>query len=128
MMTWSVFLSSECEAWLDGLPASDRIAILQDAHLLEVAGPQLGRPQVDHIKGSKHSNMKELRSRFAGHQYRTLFAFDPKQHALLLIGGDKVGQDQARFYKALIKLADAIFDQHLARITKEDKTTKRPGA
>jgi hypothetical protein len=58
VMTWSVFLSSECEAWLDGLPASDRIAILQDAHLLEVAGPQLGRPQVDHIKGSKHSNMK----------------------------------------------------------------------
>ena len=69
-----------------------------------------------------------LRSRFAGHQYRTLFAFDPKQHALLLIGGDKVGQDQARFYKALIKLADAIFDRHLARIAKEDKTTKRLGA
>ena len=127
-MTWSVFLSSECEAWLDGLPAIDRIAILQDAHLLEVAGPQLGRPQVDHIKGSKHSNMKELRSRFAGHQYRTLFAFDPKQHALLLIGGDKVGQDQARFYKALIKLADAIFDRHLVRIAKENKTIKRSGA
>lgn len=54
MMTWSVFLSSECEAWLDDLPASDRTAILQDARLLEVAGPQFGRPQVDHIKGSKH--------------------------------------------------------------------------
>ena len=48
--------------------------------------------------------------------------------SLGIAGGDKVDQDQARFYKALIKLADAIFDQHLARITKEDKTTKRPGA
>ena len=65
-----VLLSPECESWLDGLPADDRVAILQDARLLEAAGPQLGRPQVDHIKGSKHSNMKELRSRFGGHQYR----------------------------------------------------------
>ena len=128
MVTWNILLSSESEEWLDGLPASDRIAILQDAHLLEVAGPQLGRPQVDHIKGSKHSNMKELRSRFASHQYRTLFAFDPKQHALLLIGGDKVGQDQTRFYKTLIKLADAIFDRHLARLAKDYQTTKRSGA
>ena len=123
-MTWAILLSSECEAWLDGLPVSDRVAILQDARVLETAGPQLGRPLVDHIKGSKHSNMKELRSRFGGHQYRTLFAFDPKQHALVLIGGDKVGQDQGRFYKALIKLADAIFDRHLARLAKEAKDAK----
>ena len=129
-MLWTVQLSPECEAWLDGLPVGDRVAILQDAHLLEAAGPQLGRPQVDHIKGSKHSNMKELRSRFGGHQYRTFFAFDPKQHALLLIGGDKVGQDQGRFYKALIKLADTIFDRHLARLAKDAKAkaNQRPGA
>lgn len=125
-MTWVVLLTPECEAWLDGLPAGDRGAILQDARLLEAAGPQLGRPQVDHIKGSKHSNMKELRSRFGGHQYRTLFAFDPKQRALLMIGGDKVGQDQGRFYKNLIKLADAILNDHLAALAKE-KAKHRTG-
>ena len=67
--------------------------------------------------------MKELRSRFSGHQYRTLFAFDPKQQALLLIGGDKVGQDQGRFYKALIKQADAILDRHIAIISKSKNRT-----
>jgi hypothetical protein len=120
-MPWTVLLSAECAAWLDSLPANDRVEIMQDVLLLQDAGPQLGRPQVDHIKGSKHTNMKELRSRFGGHQYRTLFAFDPKQQALLLIGGDKVGQDQSRFYKTLIKQADAILTRHLANIAKSPK-------
>lgn len=117
-MPWTVLLSKECEAWLDSLPADDRVAILQDTTLLHSIGPQLGRPHVDHIKGSKHANMKELRSRFGGHQYRTFFVFDPKQQALLLIGGDKVGQDQGRFYKTLIKQADAILDHHLTKLAK----------
>jgi hypothetical protein len=109
----------ECEGWLSSLSSADRVGILQDAKLLTEFGPQLGRPYVDHIDDSKHTNMKELRSRFDGHQYRTLFAFDPKQQAVLLIGGDKVGQNQERFYKALIKLADSAYDRHLARIAKE---------
>lgn len=91
---------------------------MQDTILLREFGPQLGRPHVDTMKASKFSNMKELRSRHAGHQYRTLFAFDPKQCAILLIGGDKVGQDEGRFYKMLIKPADAIYDRHLAYIAK----------
>jgi hypothetical protein len=120
-----VLLAPECEAWLNALPSTDRVGILQDAKLLAEFGPQLGRPHVDHLKGSKHGNMKELRSRFAGHQYRTLFAFDPRQRAILLIGGDKVGQGEGRFYQALIKQADAIFDRHLIRVAKEAQ--QRPG-
>jgi hypothetical protein len=116
---WTIYIVPECEGWLSGLSSSDRVNILQDAKLLAEFGPQLGRPHVDHIKGSRHANMKELRSRFDGHQYRTLFAFDPRQQAVLLIGGDKVGQDQGRFYKALVKLGDSIYDRHLARLTKE---------
>jgi hypothetical protein len=92
---------------------------LQDSLLLQEFGPQLGRPHVDTMRDSKHANMKELRSRHAGHQYRTLFAFDPKQRAILLIGGDKVGQDEARFYKALIKLADTMYDRHLVQVAKD---------
>ena len=114
----------ECQTWLDSLPSADRIGILQDAHLLQEFGPQLGRPHVDTMKGSKHPNMKELRSRHAGHQYRTLFAFDPKQQAILLIGGDKVGQDERRFYHVLIKEADALYDRHLTQISK-DKARER---
>ena len=57
---------------------------------------------------------------------RTLFAFDPKQRAVLLLGGDKVGQDQGRFYKALIKQADTIYDRHLIQVAKE-QAQARPG-
>ena len=123
---WTVILLPECQSWLDSLPSVDRVGILQDASLLREFGPQLGRPHVDTMKGSKHSNMKELRSRQAGHQYRTLFAFDPKQRAVLLLGGDKVGQNEARFYKALIPQADVLYDRHLAQVAKE-QARKRQG-
>ena len=42
------------------------------------------------------------------------FAFDPEQKAILLVGGDKSGGSQKRFYRQLIKVADARFDRHLA--------------
>jgi hypothetical protein len=119
----------ECQGWLDSLPSADRVGILQDAILLQAFGPQLGRPHVDTMKGSKHPNMKELRSRHAGHQYRTFFAFDPKQRAILLLGGDKVGQDERRFYQSLVKRADAIYDRHLVRVTSElarERQGKKP--
>jgi hypothetical protein len=104
-----------CQDWLDSLPSADRVGILQDSLLLQEFGPQLGRPHVDTMRDSKHLNMKELRSRHAGHQYRTLFAFDPKQRAILLL-----------FYKALIKQADSIYDRHLAQLAK-DKARARHG-
>lgn len=128
-VTWTVLLMPECQSWLDSLPSADRVGILQDASLLQEFGPQLGRPHVDTMKGSKHPNMKELRSRHAGHQYRTLFAFDPKQRAILLLGGDKVGQDEGRFYKALTKQADVLYDRHLVQVAKEqarERQGKKP--
>ena len=83
-----------------------------------MAGPQLGRPLVVHIKGSKHANMKELRTAPGNSVYRTFFAFDPVRRAVLLICGDKGGQEQSRFYKTMIKQADVIFDRHLERMKK----------
>jgi hypothetical protein len=119
----------DCRVWLDSLPTADRIGILQDVLLVQEFGPHLGRPHVDTLKGSKHSNMKELRSRHAGHQYRTFFAFDPKQRAILLLGGDKVGKDEGRFYKVLLTLADALYDRHLIQVAKEqarERQGKKP--
>jgi hypothetical protein len=124
-VTWPVLLPKECELWFDGLPPADRVCILQDVELLREFGPRLGRPHVDTLKGSRHANLKELRSRHSGHQYRTLFAFDPKQRAALLIGGDKVGQDEGRFYQVLIKQADAIYDRHLVQVAKEKARERR---
>jgi hypothetical protein len=117
-MTWEVLAAPEFQSWLASLPFQGRLAVAVDLEVLRSVGPQLGRPLVDHIKGSKHGNMKELRTTSGGSAYRTLFAFDPIRRAVLLIGGDKVGQNQERFYKALIKQADAIYDRHLEHMKK----------
>jgi hypothetical protein len=73
---------------------------------------------VDTLAGSRHPNLKELRTRHHHHQYRVAFAFDPKRQAILLLGGDKTGANQRRFYQALIRVADAIMDRHLAELAK----------
>jgi hypothetical protein len=79
-------------------------------------GPRLGRPYVDTLKGSKHSNMKELRFDAAGGVWRMAFAFDPRRQAVLLAAGDKSGVSQGRFYKQLIVKADKRFARHLERL------------
>ena len=77
--------------------------LLAHAKLLAQFGPNLGRPTVDTLKASRHANMKELRFAWSGEVRRVAFAFDPKRQAILLVGGDKGGADQRRFYKRLIR-------------------------
>jgi len=84
--------------------------------VLEKFGYQLGRPVVDTLSGSKHSNMKELRFDANDGVWRFAFAFDPARKAIILVGGDKSGVSQKRFYKSLLTKADNRFDEHLSRL------------
>jgi hypothetical protein len=59
--------------------------------------------------------MKELRFRKDG-LWRFAFAFDPLQQAIVLVGGDKEGENQTKFYRNLIKVADARFSAYLRSI------------
>jgi hypothetical protein len=61
--------------------------------------------------------MKELRTQHRGRPLRTLFAFAPRRHAILLIGGDKTGDK--RFYGRMVPLADRLYDEHLAQLKRE---------
>jgi hypothetical protein len=83
------------------------------AELLKVRGPQLGRAHCDTLNGSHFSNMKELRFSLPDAEWRVAFAFDPRRHALLLVGGSKSGVAQKRFYRELIRTADTRFAEHL---------------
>lgn len=103
----------EFQAMTDGLQDE----LLAHAMLLRDYGPNLGRPTVDTLNGSKFSNMKELRFNWEGEVWRVAFVFDPKRQAILLAGGDKGGADQKRFYKRLIAVADERYSRHLARLT-----------
>ncbi|WP_233505739.1 type II toxin-antitoxin system RelE/ParE family toxin [Rhodoferax lacus] len=95
--------------------------LLAHALLLRDFGPTLGRPTVDTLKGSKHTNMKEMRFAWVGEVWRVAFAFDPERKAILLVGGDKGGADQRRFYKRLIAVADERFDEHLTTLKMSKK-------
>jgi len=87
--------------------------------LLEEGGPHLGFPHSSGINGSKHSHMRELRTQHLGKPYRTLYAFDPLRNAILLIGGDKTGDD--RLYDVNVPIGDRLYDEHLEELRKEGK-------
>lgn len=120
-MRWAVEIGDEFEPEFDALPEQVRVEILALSLLLEQFGPQLGRPRVDTLNGSRHANMKELRFSAADGEWRVAFAFDPKRRAVLLVAGDKSGGSEKRFYRELIRKADDRFDAHLARRKKERK-------
>jgi hypothetical protein len=115
-MSWTVLFHDDFAAEFAALAESLQNELLAHALLLRNFGPGLGRPTVDTLKGSKYANMKELRFGWAGEVWRVAFAFDPARQAILLVGGDKGGADQRRFYKRLIALADARFDAHLGAL------------
>src|SRR5213082_22153 len=115
-VSWVVETGDEFKPEVFSLPEDVRTEILAVARLLQRFGPQLGRPRVDTLKGSRHANMKELRFSAAGGEWRVAFAFDPRRRAILLVAGDKSGGSERRFYRELIRKADDRFDAHLARI------------
>lgn len=55
--------------------------------------------------------------RKAGRPLRIFYAFDPRRIAILLIGGDKTGDD--RFYERYVPWADQLYDEHLAELKEE---------
>ena len=112
-MSWSILFHDDFAAEFAALTESLQNELLAHSMLLRDFGPGLGRPTVDTLKGSKHANMKEMRFVWAGEVWRVAFAFDPERQAILLVGGDKGGVNQRRFYKRLIAVADERFDGHL---------------
>jgi hypothetical protein len=85
--------------------------------VLQDRGPQLGRPTVDTLNGSKFSNMKELRFNQDG-VWRFAFAFDSSREAIVLVGGDKEDEDSGNFYKAILETADRRLTAHIASLKK----------
>lgn len=118
-MEWEVEYTSEFAEWWNGLTADEQASVNAKVILLQQFGPALRRPHSGAIQSSRHRNMKELIIQNAGRPYRVLYAFDPLRNALLLIGGDKTGND--RWYEIFIPIADRIFDEHLASLEKREE-------
>ena len=114
---WEVEYTDELENWWSTLSEAEQISIDAIVHVLEVRGPNLGFPYSSGINGSKHEHMRELRIQHEGRPYRVLYAFDPRRCAILLIGGDKTGND--RWYQVHVPIADHLYDQHLDELGNE---------
>ena len=110
-MAWEIEVTDEFKAWYRELTLDECERINSALEELEIHGPALDRPYADTVEKSRYRNMKELRPR--GGFIRILFAFDPRRHAILLIGGDKEGLWNA-WYDKMIPIADKLYDQYLA--------------
>lgn len=116
-MKWEVEYTDEFEEWWLTLTEAEQVDISASVYLLEQRGPNLGFPHSSGVSDSKHSHMRELRTQHSGRPYRSLYAFDPRRAAILLIGGDKTGKN--RWYETHIPIADKLYDEHLEQLVNE---------
>ena len=115
-MAWAIEGTDEFQEWFAELTAAERMSVARKIDLLEQAGPALGRPDADHLKGSRYPNMKELRVQHAGDAYRIFFAFDPRRAGILLLGGRKADK---QWYKSAVAAADKIYKRYLEELEDE---------
>jgi hypothetical protein len=116
-MAYEVEVTDEWLEWFNQLTADEQEEIAAAIGLLENRGPQLPFPYSSGVSSSRHSHMRELRTQVHGRPFRTLYAFDPRRVAILLIAGDKTGAD--RWYDVFVPKADDLYDEHLELLTKE---------
>lgn len=117
MGRWEVEGTDEFTNWFDALSDAEREDVITVVELLESRGPRLGFPYSSAIKGSRHRHMRELRIQHLGKPYRVLYAFDPRRSAILLLGGDKTGDD--RWYERHVPIADQLYDEYLQELKDE---------
>ena len=116
-MTWGVEYTDEFAEWWTTLTEGEQEDVASYVQRLEARGPNLPFPHSSGINGSRHDHMRELRVQSHGNPFRVFYAFDPRRSAILLIGGDKTGND--RFYEEMIPVADDLYDQHIADLKAE---------
>ncbi|AOY95478.1 addiction module toxin RelE [Cupriavidus sp. USMAA2-4] len=116
-MGWDVEYTSIFGDWWEDLSEAEQESVAASVSLLEHFGPNLRHPHSSGINGSRHGHMRELRIQHEGRPYRVLYAFDPRRAAILLLGGDKTGND--RWYDENVPRADALYDAHLAELKQE---------
>ena len=114
---WTVEFTDEFEAWWNDLSASEQESVAVSVELLRQYGPNLGFPHSSQIKSSRYAHMRELRTQHKGKPYRTLYAFDPRRVALLLIAGNKTGDN--RWYETYVPIADKLYADHLKTLERE---------
>ena len=100
------------ERWFTSLNDTDRARVLAALLVLREKGPGLSRPYADTLRGSRYSDMKELRIQSRGEPIRAFFAFDTARTGIVLCAGNKVGNEK-RFYDEMLPVAEREFTNWL---------------
>lgn len=119
-MRCEVEYTDEFEKWWNTLNESEQATVDAYVKMLEGFGIALGYPYSSDIKGSKHSQMRELRPQHEGRPYRVLYAFDSRRMAVLLVGGNKTGNN--RWYEEFVPIADKLYKDHLEALNREESS------
>lgn len=119
-MAWEVEGTDEFAGWFGGLTDDEQVSVGRVVELLVEQGPSLPFPYSSGIATSRYRHMRELRIQHEGRPYRVLYAFDPRRAAILLLGGDKSGND--RWYDEHIPIADTLYDDYLRQLEREGLT------
>lgn len=98
--------------WFMDLDKADAKAVVRVVGLLEEKGVSLRFPYSSDIKNSRYT-LRELRIQSGGKPLRILYAFDPQRQAVLLLGADKTGMSDARFYRLLIPRAETAWEEYV---------------
>ncbi len=117
MVEWEVVATPEWAQWWSSLTAPQQDEVASAVGLLRRRGPTLPFPYSSGIRGSRLGHLRELRVQAKGVPLRTLYAFDPRRVAVLLVGGDKSGG--RRWYARSIAQAERLYGEHLARLRQE---------
>jgi hypothetical protein len=118
-MVWDVEYTNEFGEWYGSLTEPEQDAIDRVVVVLEGAGVRLGMPYSSAILSSRHGHMRELRIQHRGRAIRVLYAFNELRTAILLVGGDKTGNN--RWYEEFVPIADNLYDEHLKELEEERK-------
>ncbi|WP_029461148.1 type II toxin-antitoxin system RelE/ParE family toxin [Solidesulfovibrio alcoholivorans] len=116
-MSCEVEYTDEFEQWWEALTDSQQEDVAAIVEELERRGANLPYPYSSKIQSSKYSHMRELRIQSGGHPLRVFYAFDPRRIAMLLIAGDKTGDDM--FYEHMVPVADNLYAVHIEELKKE---------
>jgi len=121
---WEILLLEPVNDWFLALCKDDPLTadkVEEALDELALCGPQLGRPLVDRIRGSKIHNLKELRPRVPGTaEVRLLFAFDTEREAIVLVAGDKAGRWRT-WYAEAIPLAEERYAAYQRETYEEEE-------
>jgi hypothetical protein len=118
-----IHFTPEARDWLAGLSRHDQARMARQIEKVRTGGPTLGRPTVDSVHGSRHSNMKEIRVPRTG--LRALFAFRGDREAIVLAGTAR-GKNKHAF-RATLSRADQLLNDHRTT-TRTESTWRAPRA